>query len=80
MKHKIKITPFTKVSSLIIKIGMPVIALVFFYILHTVTSATDNDRAWVFASAYSMLEYALMSFTLVFCGALLADISEKRER
>ncbi len=79
MKNKIKITPLSHVSSLIIKIGMPIIAVVFVYILQLLLNTPENEKAWLYANAYTMLEYAVMSFTLVFCGALVADMALKRK-
>lgn len=80
MKNKIKITPLSKISSMIFKIGLPIITLVFLYILFTVLSATEDKRAWSYASAYTMLEYAIMSFTIIICGALAADTAEKYDK
>lgn len=76
-KRKIKIFPLSKVASMIIKIGMPIITLVFLYILHQLITAPINEREWIYALAPEMIEYAVMSFTLVFCGAFIADTAEK---
>ena len=79
MKNRIKITPLSRISSLIIKIGMPIIAVVFIYILQLLLNTPENEKAWLYANAYTMLEYAVMSFTLVFCGALVTDMALKHK-
>ena len=77
MKKKIVITPLSKVAEMIFKIGLPAIALVFTYILKLLIEAPKNDSAWLLTTVPEMLEYAMMSYALIFCGALLADISLK---
>lgn len=77
MKKKIKITPLSKISSIIFKIGLPIITLVFLYILKTLIDAPIYERAWLIASVPEMIEYAMMSYALIFCGALLADSATK---
>ena len=80
MKNKIKITPLSKLSLMILKVGMPLISVVFFYILYELLSASANEMGWEFVRAVSMLEYALMSFVIIFCGALLVDCAEKYDK
>ncbi len=79
MKRRIKTEPLSNLALWIIKIGMPIISLVFFYILYRLQSADANRMAWEYVRCLSMLEYGMMSFTLVFCGAILADFAEKRK-
>ncbi len=77
MKNKIKISPFSPLAASIIKIGLPIISLIFMYILIYLIGIPENKRAWVVSSTYAMLEYAVMSFTLIVCGALIADTAVK---
>ena len=79
MKRRIKIEPVSTLALWIIKIGMPIISLVFFYILYRLQSANADSMAWEYVRCLSMLEYAMMSFTLVFCGAIIADFAEKKK-
>lgn len=74
------ITPLSKISSLIFKIGLPLITLVFLYILKILIEAPVNERAWLLVSAPEMIEYAMMSYALIFCGALLADVAVKYDK
>ena len=76
-ERKIKISGMSRISLLIMRIGLPIIAFVFIYILQLLICTPENERAWLYANAYTMLEYAVMSFTLVICGALLADSAVK---
>ena len=68
----------SKPASLILKIGLPVVSSVFAYILIYTFNCPTNERAWVIGSIYAMLEYALMSFLVLFCGALIFDIIFKK--
>ena len=77
MKNKIKICQPSKLSGLILKFGLPLISLVFIYILQLLLNTPENEKAWLYANAYAMLEYAVMSFVLVFCGAVIIDIAAK---
>ena len=79
MKRRIRITPISNLALWIIKIGMPIIALVFFYILYRLQSVNADQMAWEYVRILSMIEYGMMSFTIVFCGAILADFAEKRK-
>ena len=66
-----------KLPSLIVRIGMPLITLVFIYILHTVINTPENEKAWLYTQVYTMLEYAVMSFTLIFCAPFFTDMALK---
>lgn len=77
MKKKLVITPLSKLSAMIFKIGLPIITLVFLYILKLLIEAPENEIAWLLVSVPEMIEYAVMSYTLVFCGALIADAAVK---
>ena len=77
MINKIKKFTLSKVSLNFFKISAPFMVFVFLYILFSLLNAPENEKAWLYANAYTMLEYAVMSFTLVFCGSLIIDIALK---
>ena len=77
MINKIKNLTLSKVSMTFFKICSAVMVLVFLYILFLLLNTPENEKAWLYAIAYTMLEYAVMSFTLVFCGSFLIDIALK---
>jgi len=73
MKNKIKLSPLSSLSSIILKIGLPLISAVFLYIFFFILDTPENKRAWVASSAIAMLEYAIMSLTIIICGSLIVD-------
>lgn len=75
MKKYIKTINVDRLPALLIKMGMPVITLAFLYILNSVLAVPENEKAWLYAEVYTMLEYAVMSFTLLFCGSFLSDMA-----
>ena len=77
--NKIKIPTLKRLPSLILKIGLPIMTLVFTYILLFILNTPQNERAWIIYTGYTMLESAVMSFTLIFCGALFVDMVIKEE-
>ncbi len=77
MINKIKNLTLSKVSLNFFKISSAVMVFVFLYILFLLLKTPENEKAWLYANAYTMLEYAVMSFTLVFCGSLIIDIALK---
>ncbi len=77
MKQKIKLKPLSLFSSYILKIGLPIISTVFLYIMYFLLDTPNNERAYTVYTVYSMIEYATMSFTLIFCGALVTDLAIK---
>lgn len=77
MKYSIGIPPLSKTAFCILKIGLPAISCVFLYILLFTLNCPANERAWVIGSIYAMLDYALMSFLVLFCGSLIVDIIVK---
>ncbi len=79
MKNKIKIQPLSKLSSAVLKFGLPLISVVFLYILFFILETPENKRAWVVSSTITMLEYAIMSFTIIICGALIIDAAVKNQ-
>lgn len=79
MKNKIIISPLSKLSAIILKVGLPIMTLVFLYILFFILETPINKRAWVVSSTYAMLEYAIMSFTIIICGSLIVDAAVKNQ-
>lgn len=77
MINKIKKLTPSKVSLNFFKISATFMVLVFLYILFSLLNTPENEKAWLYANAYTMLEYAVMSFTLIFCGSFLIDIALK---
>lgn len=77
MRNKIKITPLKRIPSLMLQIGLPLIAFIFSYILFYILKTPENEKAWTFYVVCSMLEYAFMSMTLIICGTLLTDMALK---
>ncbi|MBE6642477.1 MAG: hypothetical protein E7615_02350 [Ruminococcaceae bacterium] len=75
---KLKIPQLSKLAYYILAIGLPLIVIVFSYILSLLLYTPENEKAIVLLHIFSMLEYASMSFTLVVCGALFADIVIKK--
>ncbi len=80
MINKTKKLTLSKLSLIFFKISSAVMVLVFLYILFSLLNTPENEKAWLYANAYTMLEYAVMSFTLVFCGSLFIDIAEKKSK
>ena len=80
MKNKIKLSPLSKLSAVILKIGLPLMAVVFLYILFFLLEIPENKRAWVVSETIAMLEYAIMSFTIIICGSLIVDAAVKKQR
>ena len=76
-KNKIKLPLLSKLSIGILKIGLPLIALLFFYILFQLIFTPENAKAWVLYCINDRLEYVFMSFTLIVCGALFVDMAVK---
>ena len=79
MKTKFKISPLSKLSAAILKTGLPLISIVFLYILFYLLETPENKRAWVVCETIAMLEYAVMSFTLIICGSLIIDAAVKKQ-
>ena len=77
MIDKIKNLTLSKISLRFFKICSAVMVLVFLYILFSLLNTPENEKAWLWANAYTMLEYAIMSFTIVFCGTFLLDVGAK---
>ena len=67
--------PPSKLAGTILKIGLPLISAVFLYILFYVLNTPISERSWICSVSYEMLEYAVMSFTIILCGAILSDIT-----
>ncbi|MBR5322113.1 MAG: hypothetical protein IKU48_01010 [Clostridia bacterium] len=80
MINKIKNFKLSKLSLTFFKICSAFIVLVFLYILFSLINISENEKAWLYANAYTMLEYAVMSFTLVFCGSVIIDIALKEKK
>ena len=72
-KTKRKIKKLSLPALLILYIGLPLVIISLFYILYTLNSATPDNISWIFVKCIDMLEYAMMSLTLVVGGAFLAD-------
>lgn len=79
MRKKLKIRPLSRLSAAILHIGMPFMVFIFAYIIVFLLKTPANQRAWICYEAHSMLEHAIMSLTLIFAGAFIADISQKRD-
>ena len=77
MKKTINIPSLSRLATYILKIGLPLISLVFVYIFLLLSTAPNGDKMLLYSNGYIMLEEAVMSFTLIFCGAFLADIVAK---
>ena len=80
MINKIKKLTLSKVSLTFFKISSAFMVVVFLYILFSLLNTPENEKAWLYANAYTMLEYAVMSFTLVFCGSVIIDIALKEKK
>ena len=74
---KIKIPKLSKLAYRILAIGLPLIVIIFSYILSLLLYTPENEMAIVLLHMFSMLEYASMSFAVVVCGALFVDIVVK---
>lgn len=73
-KNSFKIS---KIASTILKVGLPIMALYFVYIIVSVLSV-KNTTPNVIANTYSsQLEHIFMSFTILIVGAVIMDITEK---
>lgn len=79
MKNNIRKYTLSRVSFAILRIGLPLTALVFGYILISLARVPADSSAWLYDNGYNMLEYAVMSLTLILCGSLVTDIAEKRK-
>lgn len=77
MNEKLKKYRLSKTAGLVIRAGLPLMVLVFAYILLVLMTAPEGKTAWLYRSGYDMLEYAVMSVTLILCGGLVTDIAEK---
>lgn len=81
MKMKnLHIPTLSQVSMNILKLGLAPVALTFIYIALTRASLDAYDAARLFPSFLAQLEHAIMSLTLVICGALLFDIASREKR
>ena len=65
----------TRGARSILQIGLAPVALTFIYIAFTRSSLEAYDAARLLPSLFEQLEHAVMSLTLVICGALLFDIA-----
>ena len=74
---KIKIPKLSKLAYRILAIGLPLIVIIFSYILSLLLYTPENEKAIVLLHMFSMLEYASLSFAVVVCGALFVDIVVK---
>ena len=74
---KIKIPKLSKLAYRILAIGLPLIVIIFSYILSLLLYTPENEMAIVLLHMFSMLEYASLSFAVVVCGALFVDIIVK---
>ena len=78
---RMKIKNISKPARLILYIGLPLVVISLFYILYTLEGATPDNISWIFVKCIDMLEYAMMSLTLVVGGAFLADsVATRRPR
>ena len=80
MKKRIHIPEISPIASHIIKTGLPLITAFFLYILFTLLNAPADRSAWLTQESYSVIECALMSFTVIFCGAVVIDIADKQNK
>ena len=76
---KLKFPTLSRVSMKILKVGLAPVALTFIYIAFAQSSLDAYDTARLFPSFLSQLEHAVMSLTLVICGALLKDMSYREQ-
>lgn len=76
----LKFPTLCRVSMNILKLGLAPVALTFIYIAFTHTSLDAYDAARLFPFFFEQLEHAVMSLTLVICGALLFDMSYREKR
>ncbi len=77
---KLKFPTLCRVSMNILKIGLAPVALTFLYIAFAHSSLDAYDSARLFPSLLSQLEHAVMSLTLIVCGALLFDAASREGR
>lgn len=78
MKTAVKIPPLSKEAYILFRILLLPVFLIFAYSAVYFLSTPIITRAWVISEIYTMLEYATLSFTLLFCGVLLFDIGLKK--
>ena len=78
MKNNIRGYTPSSTSAAILCVGLTLMTFVFGYILFSLINAPAEGSAWLYNSGYEMLEYAVMSLTLILCGSIVADIAEKR--
>lgn len=74
-KNGFELKPISKVAEYILRVGLPLMLIVFFYILHRMLTVSESERAWLFQSIPEMVEYGLMSLTIIVCGAVVADFA-----
>lgn len=79
MKRNISLPDVSPLASRVIKIGLPLISLVFVYILLILITTPAESAVWLVHEGYSTLEAAFMSFTLILCGAVVIDLAEKNK-
>lgn len=77
MKKAVALRPkeLVRGANFILRIGLTVIAAELIYILVSLSSMNSYDAARLGLYIYSMLEYIMMSLTLIVGGALLFDIA-----
>lgn len=68
----------SRVAEYILRIGLPLVLLVFFYIFHRTLTVGESERAWLYQSIPEMIEYAVMSLTIIICGAVIADFAARK--
>jgi hypothetical protein len=62
-------------ATLILRIGLPLVALELIYIAYSLSNYSGYDIARLSLYIYSMLEHVLMSLVLIVGGSLLFDIA-----
>ena len=77
MKKRLVIPTLSKTAERFFTIASTLMVFVFLYLLVTLVKTPENEKAWLWANAYTMLEYAIMSFTIVFCGTFQLDVGAK---
>jgi len=65
-------------AALIFRLGLPIAAFAFLYIFMLTATASQNEIAWLAPSIFPMLEYAVMTLSVVVCGGLFTDIAIKK--
>ncbi len=74
---KKKAFEISRIASLILSVGLPIIAVYFVYIVISVISSTNTSPSVLVHTYSPQLEHIVMSLTLIIIGAVLMDISEK---